>query len=364
MIWGCDHESSNGQRAKLVSVIFFCRNKCISTRWLMLNVLLLNVAVLPCAAQTGQLAPRTQGGCLAASNQPAKALYEGRAQTMAFDQLMRVDNKVDLQPADVTVQDSPNSIGTVVGDNVSFVADPLPTAQTPSSGNEQAQTPTPASASGSTSSPQPSPNDSEAHNFRRFTADFGGGWTWAQGGGLATGINFRGGAGWLLSPQPQRYNSIGNRLRERHWSLYLVGEFTFIQSGLTKSGLQQAIQLNPALSSATSATGRYYSATADPNLRYCVLNCRITLYVLGGFGWMRRTVEFNGPATAESPVGSNATVASFNYDSAAYDVGGGVTLGPFKYTEGLTYFVEVRRLQGFGSNGGSTLLPLSFGIRW
>lgn len=211
---------------------------------------------------------------------------------------------------------------------------------------------------------QTTPSGTESRDFRRFTADFGGGWTWVQGGGVAKGLTFRGGAGWRLSPQSALYSATGDRLRERHWSLYLVGEFTFIQSGLTNAGLQQAIKLNQAPSSATSGTARYYNATADPTFRYCVFRCRVTFYGLGGFGWMHRTVEFDGLPTATSPIGSNTTVASFGYDSAAYNVGWGLTLGPFKPTEGLTYYVEVRRLTGFGPNGNNTLWPLWLGIRW
>lgn len=325
----------DGQWDKRVTNIF----KCVSIRSWMLNMLLLAFAVFPCSAQTQQLASQDQRGSLSMTKASPKDLYLEAGKVfgikVSFDPKWKSNKLVNLELNDVTARVALDSIANltetsweVVGPNDVFV-----TAGQP-------------------------------FKFRKFTADFGGGLTWSQGGGLARGINFRGGGGVRLSPQSKRYSDIGDRLRQRHWSLYLDGEFTFIQAGLTQDGLHQAILVNPALASATSGTANYYSVTADPNFRYCVWSCRLTFYVLGGFGWMHRTVEFSGPPTGTSPVGSGKTVATFDYNSAAYDVGGGVTFGPFKPTEGVTYYVEARRLAGFGPNGASTLWPLSFGIRW
>jgi hypothetical protein len=212
------------------------------------------------------------------------------------------------------------------------------------------------------------PVSDQTPRFRQVTADFGGGWTWAQHGAMVTGVNFRGGGGLRLSPQAKPYDDNGTPLCVRHWSVYLVGEFIFDQSGLSGGAVKQAIQLNPqnlGLSTATSATARYYSLTVDPTFRYCVYKCSVTVYGLGGFGWLHRNAEFRGSPTQGSPIGlPNPAVASFSYDSPAYVAAVGVTLGPVKFTSGLTYYIEIRRLQGLGINSDSTLWPMSLGIRW
>jgi hypothetical protein len=319
------------------------------TVWSILIVLATGLTVLPCRGQSEPSPP--QLGSFEIENESPRVLYEMVGKffdvSVQFAPGMRSDNKFSLTLSNSTLGAALNQIAGLTrtawvqtGPNAVYVSDALP----------------PAIAS---------PNRNSApYKFRKFTADFGGGWTRSQGGGLETGINFRAGGGWLLSPQPHLYSASGDPLRGRHWSLYLVGEFAFTQSGLTNTALLQQIQLNPALSSATSATPRYYSATADPTFRYCLLKCRVTFYELGGFGWMHRTVEFDGPSNGTSPVGSNGKLASFGYQSPAYEAGSGVTFGPFPFSEGVTYYVEWRRLQGLGSNGGSTLWPLSFGIRW
>jgi hypothetical protein len=329
---------------------FFRRIRRTSISWSILHVLGLTLAGFPCAGQTQPFADKAPIERWEIKNASPRILYETVGQffdiTVHFDPRMLSDKKISLKLSNSTAPAALDKIASLtatawkaVGENTIYVADAPPGV--------------------------PSSNyDSAPYRLRKFTADFGGGWTRSQGGGLETGINFRAGGGWLLSPQPRRYSDTGNWLRARHWSLYLVGEFAFTQSQLTNAALIQQIQLNPALSSATSAIPRYYTATADPTFRYCLLKCRVTFYELGGLGWMHRTVEFDGPSNGTSPVGSNGKLASFGYQSPAYEAGSGVTFGPFPFSEGVTYYVEWRRLQGLGSNGGSTLWPLSFGIRW
>jgi hypothetical protein len=338
-------------------------------RWI-LNLVVLTMAIVSCVAQT-QLSTSEGPLDLVVSNESPEALYrivcDYFSFKVEFDKQMRSDKKVDLRLNNASAKEALDTIAILTGtswqpvtaDSI-YVTDGMPSAAALPRVIDQNSPPAPATPP----SRAPLPAGRDGWKFRRLTLDFGGGWTRTQGGGLSTGINFRGGVGWRLSPQPHRYDDIGNALRARHWSVYVVGEFAFTDAGLTKAGLQQQIQLNSSLSSATSATARYYTGTADPTFRYCVLNCRVTFYGLGGFGWMRRTVEFDGPPTATSPVGSNAKIASFDYHSPAYEAGSGVTFGPFRPTEGITYYVEWRRLQGFGSNGGSTLWPISFGVRW
>lgn len=205
--------------------------------------------------------------------------------------------------------------------------------------------------------------------FRHFTADFGGGWTWARGGSTSLGVVFHAGAGLRLSPADEkRFDDNGNPIRDRHWSLYLIGDFMFNQSPVTSKALAQAIQLNPqitGLSSATAATQRYYTASAGPTFRYCWRDCTYTVYGLGGLGWMHRNVDFTGVPQKGSPIGlQNPSVAGFDYDSVAYDWGAGVAFGPFKPIEGATFFIELRRLQGVASNDVNALWPLSIGVRW
>jgi hypothetical protein len=57
-----------------------------------------------------------------------------------------------------------------------------------------------------------------------------------------------------------------------------------------------------------------------------------------------------------------ATTGSIANSSAGFDVGGGFNM-PSSW-EAVKLFVEARYFKGFTSNTYTTLVPVTFGIRW
>ncbi len=116
------------------------------------------------------------------------------------------------------------------------------------------------------------------------------------------------------------------------------------------------------LANATSAHGNFSAVTLDPTIRH-PFNRRFSLYALGGFGWFRRGVGFNGANPANLIHSNGATLDRLAANSGVFDVGGGANFGLSK-NGGVMLFAEVRMYRGLAVNSGTTLVPLSFGARW
>jgi len=145
--------------------------------------------------------------------------------------------------------------------------------------------------------------------------------------------------------------------------LYITGNFMYDRLDATSSALAQAKTANPMqLASATSAHGSFSAVTLDPTVRY-PLSARTNLYLVGGFGWFRRGVGFNGTNPATLIESSGATLDRLTANSGVFDVGGGVNLGLTR-KGGLMLYAEARVYRGLAVNSGTTLLPLSVGVRW
>ena len=218
---------------------------------------------------------------------------------------------------------------------------------------------------------------------RRVMADVGGAWhTGIENTGVyKSGIGLNAGGGVLVSSRSAHYTDTGE-CTDRHLYLYVTGNFLFSQSDLTPGTAfnigQMNQQQNPTLLSATSGSVKYYTFIGEPTVQFRLPNFRfppkskfasnfqfISFYFLGGFGVMRRDLNLTGPPILGGVIQNSSTVvADFTENSALWDAGGGISFGPFKQTAGLTYFVEFRRIQGLGVNGGTTLEPFSVGIRW
>jgi hypothetical protein len=207
-------------------------------------------------------------------------------------------------------------------------------------------------------------------DFHPYTADIGGGITpvfGSDGNSLQTGYNLRVGGGFAVTPRPVEKYEQGYLLPTRRLSVYIAADFMFNQSDTTSSTVALAIISNPqipALLSATSGKAKFYSTTLGPTFRY-QLNRHANVYALAGFGWLRRTIEFNGVSgqgTLLLP--SSPAVSASGGNSGAFDAGGGINIGPFKQLGGLMFYAEARVLRGLAINNGTTLAPLSFGIRW
>jgi Outer membrane protein beta-barrel domain len=188
--------------------------------------------------------------------------------------------------------------------------------------------------------------------FHHFAAFVGGGFTTPTGrisNNLDIGGNFQAGAGFNL-----------NRF------LGVNGTFAFQSLGITESALARV--------NVPDGNGRVYTLTVDP--RITIPLGRIAgFYILGGGGWMRRTVQFTQPTVATTLVfdpwwgyfgpalvPANQVLGSVSENAGVWDVGGGFNI-PLPRTRTKLYF-EARYYDGLTNNTHTTLVPLTIGLRW
>jgi len=167
-----------------------------------------------------------------------------------------------------------------------------------------------------------------------------------------TSYNFVAGAGPNLSPH-----------------LKLVGEFMF--HGLP---VQQSVVKELGV---PSAKGRLYSYTG--NIMVGMGNSKKSLYLIGGGGWYRRSLEAQktvyqaGEVCAPVVVWWNiqcvngifpttVTIGSRSSDAGGFNVGGGLTYAIGSSRANL--YTEVRYHRALTAKIDTTVLPLTFGVRW
>lgn len=188
--------------------------------------------------------------------------------------------------------------------------------------------------------------------FHHFTLSAGGGLTTITGaiaGKLDHGGNIQLNGGYFFN----RYVGI-------------TGNFMFSGLGITRSALDN---LN-----VPNGSARVYGVTADPTVRL-PLGHGFSAYALVGGGYLRRTVEFTQPTWARTfifdpwwgyfgpafvPV--DVVLGTTTNNSGAFDVGGGLNM-PLPRTS-VKVFVEARYFKGFTSNTDTTVVPITFGVRW
>ena len=188
--------------------------------------------------------------------------------------------------------------------------------------------------------------------FHHFTLSGGAGLTTITGtiaGKLDHGANIQLNGGYFFN----RYIGI-------------TGNFMFSDLGITRSALDN---LN-----VPDGFARVYAVSADPTVRL-PLGRGFNAYALAGGGYLRRTVEFTQPTWARTfifdprwgyfgpalvPV--NVVLGKTVNNSGAFDVGGGLNM-PLPRTN-LKLFVEARYFKGFTSNTDTTVVPITFGVRW
>jgi hypothetical protein len=179
------------------------------------------------------------------------------------------------------------------------------------------------------------PTGSDGHNFRK-------GWGFQTGGGIAV----------HRSPE----GDLGN-------NFYVTAHYVYQKLHATGAALGVAKAANPAqLANATAAHGGFSAATLDLAYRRSWKRAW-GVNVSGGFGWLRRDIGFNGanPETLLSP--SSISLDRLSSNSGVFDIGFGPTL---KITRSGAWavFAEVRFYRGMAINSGSSLVPISVGIRW
>ncbi|MGD0362488.1 MAG: outer membrane beta-barrel protein [Bryobacteraceae bacterium] len=107
---------------------------------------------------------------------------------------------------------------------------------------------------------------------------------------------------------------------------------------------------------------RYYTTTVDPTYRF-VPNGRISPYILGGFGWLRRSVELTGPPSPNPLIyPGNVPLQLADSNSGVFDLGAGLNFRLSK--TGASLYLEGRYVHGLAINGHTTLVPVVLGIRW
>jgi len=196
----------------------------------------------------------------------------------------------------------------------------------------------------------------------------GGGGVVAGSDGKSVGgiFSLQAGGGFAVTalPYTEKYHGVQGPV-EHPWSFWVTGNLLYNQADVKQSALSQAIAENPqntGLLTATSAKVKYYSTTGDLTFRYQVAP-KVSLYTLVGFGWLRRTVDFNGVSGPLTVIQSTSpSVFAPGSDSGAVEGGGGANF--HVGLKGWMIYVEARVLHGIGSNSGATLVPLSGGVRW
>jgi hypothetical protein len=166
------------------------------------------------------------------------------------------------------------------------------------------------------------------------------------------GWGFQAGGGFAVTRQAES----GRGLR-----LYLTGNYLYDKFRVRESALLAAIPKEPAITGAVQAHGSFSAITFDPTLRYT--RGLYSVYGIGGFGWLRRGLGFNGtnPVPPLFPNGSSLDRVASN--SGVFDFGMGINFAPRRW-HGLMVFTEGRFYHGAAINSGSSLVPVSVGLRW
>ncbi len=170
------------------------------------------------------------------------------------------------------------------------------------------------------------------------------GWGLQAGGGFAV----------ARSTEPDHGNS---------W--YVTANFMYEKFKANAKALGLASSENyPQLQNVTSAHGSFPAVTIDPTFRHA-FNRRWGFYAGGGFGWLRRSIGFDGANVKMSTLlyPNSITLDRRASNSGVFDIGGGVNVAPRKLG-GFMLFAEARVYHGLAINSGSTLVPLSLGVRW
>jgi hypothetical protein len=198
-------------------------------------------------------------------------------------------------------------------------------------------------------------------DFHSCTFNAGGGFAPTVGkdrSSLNSGWNFHGGGGFAFSGPPKPGHA---------WVFLVTANFLFAELGISQSALQEARTMNTTnvgLLGATGGRAKFYTATVDPTFRFPVGE-RTEYYILGGYGWFRRSLEFTGTSVSGSLIQpSSPVVFGSGGSSGAIDAGGGVNFKLSHKTGGLKIYAEARVVHGLAINSSSTMLPLSAGIRW
>lgn len=180
--------------------------------------------------------------------------------------------------------------------------------------------------------------------FHSCTVYMGGGYDWVRGGDggyIAGNGAFQVGGGFAASHH-----------------LFITGTFMFDDAHIKRN-----IPITLPAGANPGGKARYYTLSLDPTYRIRP-DWRISPYVLGGGGWMRRTAELTSPSPypqlfPEFLLGGGY---STHANTGTIDGGGGADIRLTK--TGLKMYVEMRYVKGMAFNSHSRLVPVTIGFRW
>ena len=187
-------------------------------------------------------------------------------------------------------------------------------------------------------------------------------------------FNFGGGPGFPLDRTSDfantSYNLVVGAGPNLHHHLKLNTEFMFHGLPLQQSVINQI--------GVSDVKGRLYSLTGNLILGTSIGGSK-TAYLIGGGGWYRRTLEAKqtvlqagsvcGPAWSwwnfqcvNGIFPTDVTVGSRTLSAGGVNVGGGFA---FRLGESsANFYTEVRYHHAFTQSVETTVLPITFGIRW
>jgi hypothetical protein len=192
-----------------------------------------------------------------------------------------------------------------------------------------------------------------AQTNNRFIFKVGGGFTEPVGPAARrfdTGFNITAGGGVNLSS----------------W-LGGIAEFGFIGNGLSQGSLDEA--------GVPDGSMRIYSVTLNPIIRFNP-HGRFDMYLIGGGGYYRRTIEFTEPSvsvvTAFDPfwgvffpaaIPTNVVLGSFTQNKGGVNGGAGFSIR-LRGDSNAKLFAETRYHYIFTNPTGTSVLPVTFGFQW
>lgn len=185
------------------------------------------------------------------------------------------------------------------------------------------------------------------------------GWTieFAAGGAGPTGdLSGRLSAGWDVN------TGVGYQFAK--W-FAVMGEFNMSSMGIPPDVLQA--------SQAPDGYGHIFSVNVEPQVRFPLAG-RFSGFVEGGGGWMRRTVALTEPTVQTidyfdpfygdipTQIATDQVLSSTTHNAFGGNFGGGVAV-PLAST-GADLYVDVRYYYAPTTPRGTTMIPVTFGIRY
>jgi hypothetical protein len=186
----------------------------------------------------------------------------------------------------------------------------------------------------------------ETLDFHSCTAQIGGGFSDVRGPDshdLNNGWDFQAGGGFAVTR-----------------SFALLGNFMLDEPEVAKQALPATVTVNGAPAAVLGGDAKFYATTFDPTLKVYARK-RFNVYVLAGFGWLRRSIEYTGAAVPTLAHPGDMKLESISANSGAMNFGAGANL---RVLWGFRLYAEARYLRGLAVNRESTLIPVAFGIRW